>query len=158
VLPLLAAIFFALMPFEQGAALAGQEVQSVMGAKFLPWGVVSLFLSLVFFLPTIRGEAEEGLKEKAIYLLGIVGVILAGTGLIWGSISPSFLLPTGLWLALLAIGYLSAFIALHGVDTDIGLRVGKGLGVIGALVMLTALAQSLILRFGWFGVERNIAY
>jgi len=128
------------------------------GAAFLPWGPTALIIALLFFLPSIRGETEKSWRSAAILLVGALGAAAAGTGLIWGTISYNFLLPTGLILALIGLAYLWAFVTLHGVASDTGYRAGQVIGVAGLVVMIVALVRSLATRYGWFGVTRDLAY
>jgi ABC-type transport system involved in multi-copper enzyme maturation permease subunit len=144
---IVAAIVSAVYPAEAGT-----------GAHFLPWGVITLAIGLMFILPAIRGETELAWRNKGVLLVGAVGLACAGTGLIGGNISTKFLLPWGLWLSIIGLAYLGAFIILHGADSDIGHRAGSLLGYAGGIAMIVAVAHSLVLRFAWFGVQRDMGY
>lgn len=135
VVGLLLAICLALYPAEVGTPMAPQ---TAVGAKFLPWGLLGLCLSLVFMLPATRGEAEEGLRKAIVGLLGFIGAGLALGGVIGGFFSSGFFLPLGLLLSLVGLAYLWAFITLVGSETDLGHRAGQLLAVFGAVVMLVA--------------------
>jgi ABC-2 type transport system permease protein len=132
---LLLALALAIYPAEVGTPMAPQ---TVVGAKFLPWGLVGLCLSLVFVLPATRGEAEDGLRKGIIGLVGLIGAALALGGVIGGIVSSSFFLPLGLLLSLVGLAYTWAFITLVGSESDVGHRTGQAVALFGGVVMLVA--------------------
>lgn len=101
-------------------------------------------LALVFLTAFARNESEEHPRNLVFFFLGAVGVIGALAGLGVGSITNDFLLPYGLLLALLSLGYLWAFLGLRGIDDDLGNLVSRGVGLLGGLVFLIALGRSLL--------------
>jgi len=137
---------------------AAYPVEAGTGALFLPWGVLSGFLALLFLLPAIRGETEESWRKAGVRLVGLVALAAAGAGLVGGAISVKFLLPVGLLLAILGLGYVWAFAGFHGTDSDIGQRVGTAAGIAGFLAIVVAIGHSLLTRYGWFGVTKDPAY
>src|SRR5262249_33237916 len=98
-----------------------------------------------------------------VWLLGIVGAVLAAVALIGSNLNlkyagQDFLLPTGVILALLGLGYLWGFVGLYGAETDFGIKSAKVIGAVGAIVFVVALGRSILARYGWLGVERDLAY
>src|SRR5262249_37506342 len=98
---------------------------------------------------------EPRWRRITVSALGIVGVALAAIGLIGGSIFPAFLVsgdllpgqsingPYGLFLSLLGLGYLWAFLGMRGTTDDLGYRAGLSLGIVGVIVFVVALIVSL---------------
>lgn len=122
------------------------------GTLFLPYGVIGMTLGLFFLLAFAHNETEEPWRTRTVLVLGAVGAASALTAFIGGSISQAFLLPYGVILALLGVGYLWAFIALQGVASPLGYRAGVGMALAGVLVFLLALGRSLPALFhslGW---------
>src|SRR5262249_13784150 len=113
------------------------------GTQFFPYGFLFLSLALFFLLPFAHNETAISWRRNTIAVLGVVGVVLALTGLIGGNVSRSFLLgergPYGLLLSVLGLAYLWAFIGLRGTADDLGYRAGLGVGVAGVVVFLVAL-------------------
>jgi ABC-type transport system involved in multi-copper enzyme maturation permease subunit len=142
-----AAIFCAVYPFDATA-----------GKLFLPWGIISLAIALMFLLPAVRGETEESWRKKGVLLIGVIGLAAAGTALIGGNISPNLLLPLGALLGVVGLAYLWSFISFHGTESDLGHRAATLLGVAGGIVLVVAVARSLLTRYGWLGVPRDLAY
>jgi ABC-2 type transport system permease protein len=147
---------WAYYPVEVSTVL-GQSEQRI-GAHFLARGFPALFVALLFLLPAVRNETEPSWHRGAVFAIGALGAVLAGLGLVWGCISTSFFLPTGLLLALLGLGYLWAFIGFHGAESDVGYRTCAGLGAAGVLVLLAGLVRSLLTRYGLFGVAIDLSY
>jgi len=118
--------------------------QGIVGGLFLPWGVISFILSLVFLLAFSRHEDDPLWQRATLYTLGGIGAAAALVGFIGGSISTNFLVPYGLVLAFVGLFYLWATISLPGTAAELRYRVGLGLGVLGAVVALIALVRCLI--------------
>ena len=81
---------------------------------------------------------------------------MALVGFIGGNISTAFLLPHGLLLAILALGYLCAFVGLRGIEDDLAYRVSLGMTVLGVLVILVAPGRSILppLFYSWGWINR----
>jgi ABC-type transport system involved in multi-copper enzyme maturation permease subunit len=139
---LAAAILVLLIPYK-----------GAMASLFMPWGPLALALGLLFLLPFIRNEEDRQWRDISILLLGATGGILAVVGFIGDSIKSAFLLDYGLWLALLGLLYLWAFVVITGTATDLGYWSGLGIGAAGLLVFLVALGRSLLpplfYKWGW---------
>jgi ABC-2 type transport system permease protein len=118
------------------------------GTQFFPYGFLFLSLALFFLLPFAHHETAIAWRRNAMAVLGAVGVVLALTGLIGGSVSSRFLLgdqgPYGLLLSVLGLAYLWAFIGLRGTADDLGYRAGLGVGAVGVVVFLVALIRSAV--------------
>jgi hypothetical protein len=122
------------------------------GSLFLPYGLLFLAVALPFFLAFLRNEEERGWRRVTLATLGAVGAGLALAGFVGGSLSPAVLVPYGVVLALLGLAYLWAFLVAVGPATDLGYRVGLGMGAVGVLAALVALGRSLpslLHSWGW---------
>jgi hypothetical protein len=122
-----------------------------VGSLFLPWGILCQGVGLLYLLAFAHNETETIWNERATRLLGAVGALLALVGFIGGSISERFLLPPGVLLTLVGLGYLWAFVGLRGTADDVGHRAGLAMGALGVLVFLVALGRSVLppLFHGW---------
>ncbi len=134
-----------------GIVISLLPIKGGMGAQFLPYGFVSFTLASFFLMAFARNETDPVWRRTVVNALGLVGLILTATGFIGGNAAVSFLLPGGLLLSLLGLGYLWAFVVLRGPADDLGYRVGQGLGILGCLVILVALGRSTLpsLFFSW---------
>jgi hypothetical protein len=113
-----------------------------VGVLFLPWGFICPTLALFFLLPFARNETDATWRQRAVFLMGAVGVALALTGLVGGSISAEkFLMPYGILLALLGLGYLWGFIGLQGSASDLGYRAAQLVAAVGFLVFVVAMVR-----------------
>lgn len=122
------------------AVLPGKD--SVAGAMFLPWGVLSALLGLFFLLPFAHNESEAFWRRIAILTLAGVGGVAALVGMAGGTISSNFLVNPGLLLILVGLVYLWGAIGLVGADSGFGYRLALALGGLGLLAALIALARS----------------
>jgi ABC-type transport system involved in multi-copper enzyme maturation permease subunit len=124
-----------------------------MGYLFLRYGIPSLALALLFLLAFAHNETDEPWHRMTTSVLGGVGALLALVGFIGGNVSDLFLLPYGVLLALVGLGYLWAFVGLRGTADDVGHRAGLAVGALGVLVFLVALGRSglppLFHAWGW---------
>jgi ABC-2 type transport system permease protein len=149
---------FALVWLILAIAHAVYPTEAGVGAGFLPWGYVSLLIGLPFALVYARNEDDPVWRQRTVYLVGATGVVLAGFGLIGGSIKTDFLLSYGLLLSLAGLAYLSATAGLTGSESDIGYKTGSLVAAIGALVALAAIGRSLLATYGWLGVPKDPRY
>jgi ABC-2 type transport system permease protein len=134
------------------ALLSAIPVQGASGALFLPYGFLCLPLALLFLLSFARNETDPAWRRIAVGALGLVAIVLAATGLIGGNVSPNFLMPYGLLLALVGVAYWWAFAGLLGTSSDAGYRAGLAMGAVGVVVFLAALGRSAIPPlFYWLG-------
>ncbi|MGH7174589.1 MAG: ABC transporter permease [Gemmataceae bacterium] len=134
---------FAYLCLIVGGFLAIVPYQKQMGALFAQ-GYFCLFLGLLFLLAVLRSEDDAWIRRATENVLGGVGAVLALIGLGGGIIKGDFLMPIGLLTAVLGLIYLTAFIGSRGVGDDWAYRAGLGIGVVGALVLATALGRSLL--------------
>src|SRR5262249_26231340 len=110
---------------------------------FLP-GFCCLAVGLLYSLTFLRNEEEADWHKLAWYLVGGVGAALALTGFIGGNLRTDFLVPNGLLLALLALGYLWSFVAVRGPSDELGEMIGLGIAGAGVLGFVVALVRSYI--------------
>ncbi len=135
-----------------GSAVGVLPIGGPAGSQFLPYGFVALSLGLLFLMPYIRNETEAAWHRTGLYVLGAIGLAMALVGYVGGNVSERFLLPYGLLLIVLGLFYLWAFVGLQGVENDRGFRAAQGIGLLGALALLSALARSapeLIYHWHW---------
>jgi ABC-type transport system involved in multi-copper enzyme maturation permease subunit len=143
---LLLGAFFSLVPW-------GGPV----GAKFLPYGLTFLVLGLLFLMAFVRNETDAQLRDGATYALGAAGLIAALVGFVGSNVAPNFLFTHGLFLIVLGLFFLWAFVAVRGVADDKGYWGALALGGVGLAAFLVAVVRSLIPALaerGWlFGPE-----
>ncbi len=135
-----------------GAFLAVVPVYGPVGAAFLPWGMLSLALALLFLLCFLRHETDAQMRQYAINTHGGAAALMAVSGFLVGFIYSPALFTHGFFLALLGLCYAAAFINAFGTDTDIGYYAGLGTGGLGLLAFLCALVWSmrpLFARWHW---------
>jgi ABC-type transport system involved in multi-copper enzyme maturation permease subunit len=112
------------------------------GYYLLPWGLGAGMLALLFAIPFVRHETDETLRDIAIYgMLGVgallcVGIPLAGVG------DPDFLAGSGVLLALLGVGFLSAYLGQTDTSGGIGYLVAFVLGALGGALLLYAFGRT----------------
>jgi ABC-type transport system involved in multi-copper enzyme maturation permease subunit len=128
-------------------------------ARFLPWGVYCLILSLLFLMAIARQETDPYWRDLVVRIVGGVGAFLSVAGFLFSNIgeiknvSTDFLLPYGFVMILLGLMFWWAFVAFTGVTSDLGYRAALGLGALGLLGFLVALGRSvlppLFASWGW---------
>jgi ABC-type transport system involved in multi-copper enzyme maturation permease subunit len=132
------------------------------GTLFLPWGFLCLPLSMLFLMAFVRNETEPLWHRAGVAVLGATGIALALTGFIGGNVSPNFLLPYGLLLAVAGLGYWWAFVGSLGASNDLGYRAGLAMGAVGVLAFLVALGRSvlppLFHSMGWLAQRPEGSY
>jgi ABC-type transport system involved in multi-copper enzyme maturation permease subunit len=111
--------------------------------RFLPWGLPCFLLGLLFTMAFVRNETEAKIRDIAVYAVGGLGAVMAVVGFLFSNVYPAtFLLPYGVLLVLLGLGFLWAFVAFRGVADDLGYWVGLGIGAVGLVFFLIALGRS----------------
>lgn len=130
-----------------GVSLSGNAFPGIQGdpfAKFVPYGILCFLLGLLFTLAPLRKETQAEWHDWPLRALGGLGGLFALVGFVASNVSVNFLLPSGFLLILLGLVYLSAFVGMIGVASDLAYRVGLGIGALGGLAFLVAGARSLI--------------
>jgi ABC-type transport system involved in multi-copper enzyme maturation permease subunit len=124
-----------------------------MGGLFFPLGLSCLLVGLFFVMAFVRVETDEVWRFASLRVLGVIGFGLALVGLVGGNLRDAFLYSDGLLMALLALAFLGAYVAASGAGSESGFRVGLGIGLLGLVTVLVALARSFLpyfaYRFGW---------
>lgn len=141
------------------ALIAALPINGPIGVNFLPYGFTCFVLGLLFLLPFVRNETEQNWRKPGVTTLGGVGAALALLGFLGGSISETFLagsdkgVPHGVLLILLGLAFLWSFVGSLGTGSDLGHRAALAMGLVGAVVALTALGRSLLPQllhqWGW---------
>jgi ABC-type transport system involved in multi-copper enzyme maturation permease subunit len=102
----------------------------------------SMLLGLGFLLAFVRNEKEADYRDAAVYVIGGAGALAALAGFIGGHVSGTFLVPHGVLLALVGVGFLWAFVVCRGASDGLASRVALGTAVLGLVVFYAALARS----------------
>jgi gliding motility-associated transport system permease protein len=136
-LPLAGAIL-SLLP----VAISWARSQPVI-SLFFPFGWACFLVGLFYLMSYCRNETEEKNRWHGLLALVVIGGFLAAFAFIGGLIVASYALTYGSVMALLALGYLVAFVSqLGGADLG-GYWPALAIGALGVLVFLVALGRSL---------------
>jgi ABC-type transport system involved in multi-copper enzyme maturation permease subunit len=127
-----------------GVLVSLLPIKAAVGAHFLPYGFCFLTLGLVFLLPFIRNETDLYWRKTALAVLGVIGVALALTGFIGGTISVNFLLPYSFFLLILGLFFWWAFAGLSSTATELGYRAAQGMAAVGVVFFLYALGRTVL--------------
>ncbi|WP_020470217.1 ABC transporter permease [Zavarzinella formosa] len=141
----LAGIILSVMPVIISAtkALSEGETRKIV-SLFFPFGWTCFFSGLFFLIIFCKNETEEGSRKTGLYALAGFGIAFALTGFVLGNIINGFILTYGSVLVLLGLVYLSAYVSqVGGADLE-GYKPAIGIGLLGGLVFLVALARTLI--------------
>ena len=121
---------------------AGSDVESRVGYYLLPWGATAGLLSLMFFIPFVRNETDERFRTLGLNILLAAGAAMAVGSVAAGVAAPGTLVGTGAVLALLGLGFLSAYLSQVSTDDGLGRLVGVLLGVLGAATIAYAVGRA----------------
>ncbi len=113
------------------------------GGGFLPYGALSLFVSLGFWLAFVKNETEIQLRSLALTVLGGAGLVSSLIGLIGTIVKPEFLLTSGVIHLVLGLLFAAAYVGMEGIATPRGFWAGRGIGILGLAMVLVALGLSL---------------
>ncbi|HVS39160.1 MAG TPA: ABC transporter permease [Gemmataceae bacterium] len=142
--------------FALGVALCVIPYPAKFGDMF-GGGVIALAVALLFALAVLRHETDPLRRDYVLLTLLGAGAVMAGTGLIGGSVSAGFLTPYGLVLSLVGLVYLLAFIGARGNSDDLARFLGWGVLAAGGLTFVVALGRSalppLFHHFKWIHDE-----
>ena len=123
-----------------GAPTGGAEKH--VGYYFLPWGAAGMILALLFAVPFARHEDDPRylrLVEGA--LVGIGGLLCVGS-VLTGVAKPDSLVGPGVVLALIGLGYITAYLGRADTNEGRGYWAAVGLGALGAAALFVAFAQT----------------
>lgn len=112
------------------------------GYYLLPWGIVFGLLALLFALPFVRNETDEGLRDFALYALLGVGALLCVGSVLAGISDPDFLAGSGVLLALLGLAFVCGYLGQVDTSEGLGYLVAFAVGALGALVAFYAFART----------------
>lgn len=115
-----------------------------VGAYFLPYGALAGLVSLLFFIPFARHETEQPFRRLTHALLLAVGAALCLGAVLVGIVYPAFLVGPGVVLAVLGLGFVGAYLAQTDTATGPGFKAAVGLGILGAVATLVAVALSVV--------------
>jgi hypothetical protein len=115
-----------------------------IGGLFLPAGVPSLGLALVFLLAFARNETDPFLHFLTERAVGVVAALLVLVGAIGGLVSDSWLLTQGVVMLVLGLFYAAGYIGLQPAGSDRGYWAAFGLGALGALMIVISLGYLLL--------------
>lgn len=132
-------VIVSLLPGPWGGPAGSKHV----GYYLLPWGIGAAFLGLLFTITFTRNETEERYHKGACHTLLAIGSILTVGSPVAGIFRPDFLAGPGIALALLGIGFLSAYFANEDSSEGTGYTVAVTLGAVGAALVIYALARSI---------------
>jgi ABC-2 type transport system permease protein len=124
------------------------------GGAFLPYGALSLLLTLGFLLSYVKNETEILLRNYALNFLGLLALVNVLTGFVGGMISETFLLQTGVVHLILGLLFAAGYVGMEGISSPRGYWAGCAIGVLGAAMVLVALTRSLL---PWLYVQLNLS-
>lgn len=137
VLLLLAAAIASVVP---GAPSGGAERS--YGYHLLPWGAAGWVVALLFAVPFARHEDDPAYQRLVHAALLGVGVLLSAGSIVAGLIRPDTLVGPGAVLAVIGLGYLSAYLGTTDTAEGPGYWTALAIGVLGAATLYIAFAQS----------------
>jgi ABC-2 type transport system permease protein len=130
--------------------------KNVVGALFLPYGALSMFLSLGFLLCFVRNEIDVNLRKIVLNVIGLAALASTLAGFIGGMVSETFLLQTGIIHLIFGLVFAAAYVGIEGINTPRGLWAGRGLGIAAGTLLVVALGRSFVpwLMFRYFSGPR----
>ncbi len=109
-------------------------------------GYPCLGLALLFLLATQHHETDAFIRQLTQMTIGGAGAVGAGVAFLLGNDfkDTHFLVPYGALLALMALGYLAAFVSSHGVASDVGYRTARGFGLLGLVGVVIGVVRTFV--------------
>src|SRR5262245_38287046 len=145
--------FFAIVLLLGGAILRIIPIKTVgvvgvreLGAWFLPYGVPMMALAFILMLAVLRHETDAFWHALLMRLLGAFGVIMILAGVGVGLAKADFVPGEGIVLILMGTLFLSGFIGMQGIGSDVGHYVGLALGFLAVGVFILAALRSATAR------------
>jgi hypothetical protein len=124
-----------------------------MGRYFLPYGVPSLILAMIFLLAVVRHETDASWSKRILRVLGVAGGVMMIAGFLFSNVSldfgflqnrsSDFLQGQGIILILLGLFYVAGFLAMQEPGNPLTFKVGLGVGALGLVAFLLALWRSI---------------
>jgi ABC-type transport system involved in multi-copper enzyme maturation permease subunit len=145
--------FFAIVLLLGGAILriipiktAGVVGVRELGAWFLPYGVPMMALAFILMLAVLRHETDAFWHALLMRLLGAFGVIMILAGVGVGLAKADFVPGEGIVLILMGTMFLTGFIGMQGIGSDVGHYFGLALGFLAVGVFSLAVLRSVMAR------------
>jgi ABC-type transport system involved in multi-copper enzyme maturation permease subunit len=128
------------------------ESTRVLAYYFPTWGTVALFVAMAFALTAVRHEDDAFIRQIACSsFLGVGGLLAAlgfGGGLLYAppptGAARDFFLQPGALMAFLGLLSILAGLSMMDTSTGTGYAVALGVGIVGGLVVIYAIARALI--------------
>ncbi len=133
---LLVALVTGLVPGPYESAGAPKTV----GYYFMPWGVTTAALALMFALPFLRHEIDNFLRGIVLKLFLVLGVLLSVGTVLAAILQPAFPVGTEVALALLGVGFLIAYLSQIDTTEGLGYTIAFALGALGGAVLFLTFA------------------
>jgi ABC-2 type transport system permease protein len=124
-----------------GVVLPFIPVVGKIGVYFLH-GSVCLSVGLLFLLAFLRHETDAFYRDTTLKIIGGLGAAMALLAFVGGNIRGDLLIPYGAILGLIGLGFLWAFVTVHGVEEDTGYKAAVAVGVAGLLAFVVAVGRS----------------
>ena len=137
---LLAGIVVSLLPGKP----TGSDAEKQFTYFLLPWGAWLFLLALLFLVPFVRHETDDGLRNLGLMILLATGATLAGGAVVGGIVKPSTLVGPGVVLGMLGVAFLAAYLSQVSADEGPGRAVALALGAFGAVALVYAVGRATI--------------
>lgn len=136
-----------------GALGAVIPSDSVIGARFVAFGIPGLLLGFLFLLAVIRNETDLPFRNLLMVVVGGLGGLMVIVGLLGGVFNQNFLFSFGIVLMTMGTLYLSGFIGMLESGDERGYYIGVAYGIAGAAAFVLALVRSALPLFSQNAVD-----
>ena len=122
----------------------GWGMAMALNGKFWSVGLLTAVPGVFFVSLYGRKESDATFRSVALYGVGALGLLLLAVGLIGAADNPIML--AGRWAPAMGLGIVATllFLGCAGPNDDVARHAAKGLGAIGGLTLLLALARSIV--------------
>lgn len=114
----------------------------VIGYHTVPWGAAAGMVSLLFLVPFVRHETDAKFRNIGLMTMLFAGAMLTGGAVVAGVAKAETLVGPGAVLALLGVGFLSAYLAQESADDGLGRLAAVLLGLLGAVAIVYAIGRA----------------